>query len=86
MPCSTRCDDAYFPCKLPYRQQRSVYPLRIQRIVVRLRGIESVRIVEADRIDCEGVYLVLRLRDAVVARIRADELQGWWIDRRPDTP
>jgi hypothetical protein len=45
-----------------------------------------VRIVEADRIDCEGVYLVLRLRDAVVARIRADELQGWWIDRRPDTP
>jgi hypothetical protein len=58
----------------------------MQRIAVLLRGVDRVRVVEADRMDYEGLYLVLRLGNDVVARIRADELRDWWIDTSPGTP
>jgi hypothetical protein len=58
----------------------------MQRIAVLLRGNDGVRIIEADRMDCEGIYLVLRLGTEVVARIRADELRDWWIAPSPDAP
>jgi hypothetical protein len=54
----------------------------MQRIALRLNGDDEVRIVEADRMDCEGIYFVLRRGGQVVARFRADELRGWWIEPR----
>jgi hypothetical protein len=66
-------------------EERTIYALSMaQKIVVRLKGVEHVQVIEADGVEPDGPYLVLRRGDNVVAKFKESEVQGWWIESDRD--
>jgi hypothetical protein len=51
-----------------------------QRIVVRLKGMPNPAVVNADNIEDEGPWIVLRKGDNVVAKFKTAEVVSWEIE------
>jgi hypothetical protein len=62
---------------------RTVYALSMsQTILIRLKGIGTPEAIEADQIENDGPYLVLRKGSNIVAKFKESEVVGWVIDQR----